>query len=346
MGKRTPQGNASTDVRPKKRARGGIVIPSVAEIGTLSAGGTVKKPPALTDESIHVGLYPYITDGSTYSDIFSSKRLWVAQFMTALRPDPTFKVRRMMELMAEADDTGNDPPPRTMDELSLRYRSMYQFVWSKTPDPDGIGWAKGRSGFYIDEDYVKEFFMYFDDLMAWRKDYQDDEFEKIIGKIKIVIHMLDSSTLDLKFDIDEDELKCEIEVVKEKSAMMSVFDLPPPHFPPRIVVLTFELVNPDKVHLIFSGNTKPFQANFVKRNIKGTSLKAKPEDTYGEYLRVLEHLDIKDEAKAVATLKDLLDKCLLESPVSLRCQDTKLDRENLEQVVAHFTNVANVRIDM
>ena len=188
--------------------------------------------------------------------------------------------------------------------------------------------------------------MYFDDLMAWRKDFHDDEFEKIIGKIKIVIHMLDSSTLDLKFDIDEDELKCEIEVVKEKSAMMSVFDLPPPHFPPRIVVLTFELVNPDKVHLIFSGNTKPFQANFVKRNIKGTSLKAKPEDTYGEYLRVLEHLDIKDEAKAVATLKDLLDKCLLESPVSLRCQDTKLDRENLEQVVAHFTNVANVRIDM
>ena len=141
-------------------------------------------------------------------------------------------------------------------------------------------------------------------------------------------------------------MKCEIEVVKETSAMMSVFDLPPPHLPARIVVLTFELVKPDKVHLIFSGNTKPFQANFVRRGIKGTSVKVYPDDTYGEYFRVLEHLEIKDEAKAVATLKDLLYNCLLESPVSLRCQDTKHDRENLEQVVAHFTNVANVRIDM
>ena len=342
MGKRTQAVTAST---PKKRQRG-IEIPDVAAIGILSAGGSAKKSLALTDDAIHVGLYEYVKQGSTYSDIFSQNKLWVAQMLTARRPDPLFKTKRIMEMFAEADSTGNDPPPRTFDDFALRYRALYQFVWKKTDDTDGIGWAKGRSGWYIDEEYVKEFFMYFDDLMAWRKDYQDEEFEKIVGKIKIVIHMLDSSALDLKFDADEDELKCEFEIMKETSAFMSVFDLPPPHFPARIVVLTFEVVSSDKVHLIFSGNTKPFQANFVERGIKGNSVKLNADDAYGEYMRVLEHLDVKDEQKAVATLKDLLYNCLLESPVCVRCKATKHDKENLYQVIAHFKNVANVRIDM
>ena len=32
--------------------------------------------------------------------------------------------------------------------------------------------------------------MYFDDLMAWRKGFQSEDFEKIENDIKVVIHML------------------------------------------------------------------------------------------------------------------------------------------------------------
>ena len=175
----------------------------------------------------------------------------------------------------------------TLAEVACCFRAVHQYVGKKTEDRDAVGWVKGRTGWYIDAQFVKEFFMYFDDMMAWRKGFQSDELDKIGEDIEIVIHMLTSSPLELEFDAEEDELQCSFEIVKEDVAFMSVFDLPPPVFPARIVVLTFELLSESKAHVVFSGNTKPFQFNFTQRNIKGTSVKLEPHDMYGEYFRVL-----------------------------------------------------------
>ena len=38
--------------------------------------------------------------------------------------------------------------------------------------------------------------MYFDDIMDWRKRYQDKEFDNIEGGLKIVIHVPTSATLE------------------------------------------------------------------------------------------------------------------------------------------------------
>ena len=66
------------------------------------------------------------------------------------------------------------------------------------------------------------------------------------GDVKIVVHMPTSAKLDLSFNAEEDELKCEFEVVREEVAKMSVFDLPPPIFPARLVILTFQMLGPEK----------------------------------------------------------------------------------------------------
>ena len=114
--------------------------------------------------------------------------------------------------------------------------------------------------------------MYFDDLMNWRKGSANEDLEKIVGDIKIVIHMQTSVALQLSLDAEEDELKCHFEIVRDDVPTMSVFDLPPPIFPARIVILTFQVLEPEKVHAIFVGNTRPFQAGFVKHNIKGETV--------------------------------------------------------------------------
>ena len=169
--------------------------------------------------------------------------------------------------------------------------------------------------------------------MAWRKGHHDEDFEPIDAEIKIVIHMMKSSTLQLTLNKDEDELQCAFEVVKEDQAPMSVFDLPPPIFPARVVVLTFEVQTPDKVHMVFSGNTNSFQANFVQRGIEGRSVKIEPTDLYGEYYRVLGHVSLAPDQTCVEELEDIFEGCLVGSPVVVRVKETKHDTEQLQNVV-------------
>ena len=347
MGKKKQGAVAASASAASPKKQRGIAVPDVADMGSLLSGGSSREKPVF-DDRIHIGLSEYAKNGSVYSQAFGQGKLWLAQMATSRQPNPLYQMKRQVELygQAEAEVGGDDPPPTTLEDVELRYRAVNQFVWKKTDDKDDIGWAKHRMGWYIDERYVKDFLMYFDDIMDWRKGYQDAEFEKIEGDIKIVIHMQTSATLQLSFDAAEDELKCQFEVMREEVATMSVFDLPPPIFPARIVALTFQVLGPEKVHAIFSGNTKPFQAGFVKQGIKGKSVKIDPEDPYGEYMRVLEHLSLADESKCVECLKGLFEDVLQNSPVVIRVKETKIDLEKLKKVVDHFKATANIRIEL
>jgi hypothetical protein len=345
MGKKTiPSSSAAGSGAKKPR---GMEIPDVADMGQLSSGGQTRAKPVF-DEQLHIGLYEYAKNGAHYnSEVFSENKLWVAQMVTGRQPNPLFQVRKVIGLYGQATGGTADPQPPDMPSFESRYHAVHQFVGKKTEDKDDVGWVKNRMGWYIDEDYVKEFIMYLDDLFDWRKDYKDEEFEKVEGPIKIVIHMLKSASLSLQLDATSDELKCVFEVVKEDDMMMSVFDLPPPVFPPRIVILTFQVQTPDKVHLVFSGNTKPFQEGFVKRGIKGRSVKLNPTDPYGEYLRVQEGVSLADKQACVDYLKDIFQECLQGSPVIVRVKATKFDLEKLKSVLSEFMTVSpKLRIEI
>ena len=283
-----------------------------------------------------------------YSEnIYGFGKLWVALMYTARRPSPLYKTRKTIDLYGEHASTDDDPPPRNLETVALQYKAMHQFVWKNTQDPDDIGWKKGCTGWYIEEDHIKNFLMYFDDLMAWRKEYHDDEFEKIGGdNISIVIHMQSNATFDLVLHQEKDELQCAFEILEEDVMTTSPFELPPPHFPSRIVVLTFELLGPKKAHAVFSGNTKPFQMNFVRREIKGAVKKINSTDAYGEYYRVKEYISLEDEMKCVGVLRDLFENCLLSSPVVVRLKSTHHDKEQLQKIMANFKSASNIRIEL
>ena len=101
----------------------------------------------------------------------------------------------------------------------------------------------------------------------------------------------------------------------------------------------------EKVHVIFAGNTRPFQANFVSHNIKGKIVKTDPEDPHGEYMRVMENLSLADESKCVERLNVVFDDILQNSPVVIRVKETKHDLEKLMKIIDHFKAKANIRFD-
>jgi hypothetical protein len=158
--------------------------------------------------------------------------------------------------------------------------------------------------------------------------------------------MKTSAALQLTLDPKEDELKCHFEMVREDVPTMSVFDLPPPIFPGRIVILTFQVLEPEKVHAIFVGNTSPLQAGFVKHNIKGKTVKLVPEDPYGDYMRVLEYLSLADEEKFVEQLKGIFEDVLQNSPLVIRVKESKHDLEKLKKAMDHFKASSNIRIEL
>ena len=329
MGKKNPT-KIAAKASPSKKARG-PEVPSVSAMTSTSSGGGPKL--RLIDESLHMGVYQYMQKGFLYSDTFKDGRLWVGQMATALMPSPLFQIMKLIKRYGDSEPDSEDPAPCDMDEVTTRYGASLQFVTRSTKDPDEIRWAKNRMGFYVDEPMIKDFLMYFDDLMAFRLRLDDEEFDKMTGTLKIVIHVSDSSPIKHKFDKKEDELKCDFEVVEDSVAMMSVFDLPPPVFPARIVTLSFEMVSEQKAHLIFGGNTKPFQGGFAERKIELCSTKQDPADQYPEYFRVIKDMDLSQSQTCTQKLQEVFEACLKSSPIVLRMKPSKFDHTVVKKIV-------------
>ena len=328
-----------------KKTRSSSFVPDVAEMGGLSKGG-VEQQQVVDDEPIHVLLHEYMQKGSAYSNTFSDKKLYAVLMTTAHKPNPLYQLMKQVGLHGASEAGRADGAPISMTEVEDRYKAIHQFVGKKTIDVDEIGWVRNRVGWYVDEAHVKDFLMWFDDLMAHRVDLVDVELDKIEGPLKIVIHMPSSGLLDLKFDESEDELKCKFELNKGQDFPMSIFELPPPIFPARLVTCNFEMVTDTIAHVIFGGNSKPFQAGFVRARVEGKSVKLNPDDAYGEYYRVMKDVDLANSVGAAAQLKNIFSDVLHGSPVVLRVKKTEHDLKNLKAVAALLlSDRKHIRID-
>ena len=158
MGKKCISLSCSPDGgSPEAKKQKAAAIPDVASMGKLSAGGTRRRAKLVLDDRIHVGLYKYMNNSSLYSDCFGSKPLWVAQMMSGQQPNPLFQLTKQVDLfgLQASHQEGEATTPKSVREIEQGYHALNQFVWSKTDHTDDIGWAKGRVGWYIAEEFVK-----------------------------------------------------------------------------------------------------------------------------------------------------------------------------------------------
>ena len=83
-----------------------------------------------------------------------------------------------------------------------------------------------------------------------------------------------------------------------------MYGAPPPCYPARLVVATIEASSTSTVSIVWSGNTKPYRAQFENLDIGGKSVKKDDKDRYGEYFRKKDNISIAlgpelDEAVAL-----------------------------------------------
>ena len=83
----------------------------------------------------------------------------------------------------------------------------------------------------------------------------------------------------------------------------------------------------------------------MKHGDTGKSAKVDPLDPYGEYMRVLEHLSLRDEDKCVERLNVFFEDVLQDSPVVIRVKETTHDLETLIKFMDHFKTNANIRTE-
>ena len=321
-------------------------MPNVASMGGLvNAAGSIARESL--DGNIHIAVVKYCTNGSVYNAMFDEGALHVMVMASGGQPNPLFLMGKLMEVYGKTTRETDNPEPENVDELVEKYKVKYQFVSKKTEDVDAVSWRKFGAGFYVSGGMaaIKDFLMYFDDVISWRSEYEDETFDPIAEKPKIFVYVSPDETLAL--DKQTDELKCDFEVVKKAEHTFTVFDLPPPTFPNRIVVLTFELLSATQAHLIFSGNTKPFQAGFGALKIKGKSVLVNPNDKFKEFFRVREDMDLTDEDACASELKNIFEVgCLQSSPVVVRIQETKHAISAVQKIMACFTNYPNLRLEL
>ena len=343
MGRKRAVADISDAAPPKKKIHLSEV-PDLATMGPLTKTNANQKWP--TDECIHIVLMKYMDNCSAYGETVSEKKMYVLQMATNRRPSALYQLTKLIEIHGASEAGQMEKSPCSLKEVEQRYKAKHQFVGKRTPDVDKIGWAFNRIGFYIDEGYVKEFLMWLDDILAFRSDYEDAEFEKIEEPLEIAVHVLSSSPLDLQIDKVEDELKCSITVIKDEELPVSVFDLPPPVFPARIVTCNFEMVSDKVTHVIFGGNTKPFQRGFIQAGVEGASVQVDPSDVYKEYFRVIREFALEDPTAAAEKLMELFDGCLYGAPVVLRVKPTKYNLKLLKGVMLLLpSNTSHVRIE-
>ena len=283
MGKKTPAAGGSGT--PKKKAKNDTSgVPSVAQMGQLAAAaGSIPRP--RFDDGITIEFFRSCTCASVYSDSWDENELVLLSIACDDQPNPLFYFTKVLELHGASTKESQTPAPMTREEIQEEYNACFQFVSKKTmeQDRDKVDWRKNGLGAYVwgGAAAVKNFLMYIDDVVAWRATFSDAVFEPLAAKPKIIMHV--PSDYMLKLDTAADELKCTFEVKTVPSGKLTVFDVPPPTFPLRTVVLTFELVSDTSAHAIFSGNTKPFQSGFGNLKIRGTSMKLQPTDSYAKF---------------------------------------------------------------
>ena len=345
MGKKTPQaraGSVSSGVQ-KSKALLKRMVPDVASMGALLSGGTAQKR-IEDDGSLEIRIRQYCSNGSVYSHVYSKDMLYLMQFVSTSKPSPLYQFRQMVALYGA---TQNKDVPQSLEDIQRTFRATYVWTAANLEDVDEVGFQKRRQGMYISGGAanIKEFLMYFDDLLFWRSTHDDEVFDPLekVPDVKVQVE----PGFALALSQEADELRCQFEVTEVADDATSVFDLPPPTYPLRIVVMTFEMVGTHEAHIIFSGNTKPFQSGFIDKKIKGSSVKQNPSDVYGEYFRVLPNQSLKADAGTAAEVRKILGPAVLcSSPVVVRMKPSQHNTQALQEFLRLLANSPNVKVDV
>jgi len=338
MGKRSLDVCSPSKAKKSKTASS---VPSVSEMGNFSAGGSVEKTKPRKN-MLSMSVMKYCTKGSLYHSRFGNGDLLVVQMMCQDFPNPLFQFKKgIMGYGGQAGSEDCSIPP-DWEAFEEQFQAEFVYVTKRTCDWDSIGLQVFRCGIYLGGN-VKDFVMFLDDYFKFRLSFECAGLETLPALPELEIYV--SPGVELEIDQVTDEMHCPFSVVHAQHSDMSVFHLPPPAiFPNRVVILSIEMVTTDEIHMVFSGNTKPFQADFVAKQIKLTS-HLKEGEQYAEHYRVVKNFSIADSAEAGTYVKKIHEECLWKSPLVVRFLPSQIAHTLVTEMLKPLKEEANVHFD-
>jgi hypothetical protein len=200
------------------------------------------------------------------------------------------------------------PDNKSIVELALRCKFVHNKGEPMDEDRHFL-FKSWRNAIYCegDKECVKQLVMFLDGFVHWYSCLTDAGQEEFPTTPKLDIELPVEFNIDFADAPEQDddkEMDCEFAVSHPENPTANVFDSPPPCFPARLVVATIEPVSKNAVAIVWSGNTRPFKAEFEQQGIGGKAIKKNASDKYGEYFRKVENLPMsksqdRDEIEAL-----------------------------------------------
>ena len=320
----------TTSASPEKKARGST--PSVTDLGSGSTGRSLPKVirSDLPANTIILAIMPYMKNGNLYHSRFAEGDLSAMYLLSSMWPNPVFGIKSLVE---------QDEEYKTFDTFKETYQCELSWLDKKMEDRDQVGFRKGATAFYVSTSAIKDLILYLDELWYRRVNLNDERFEPLSAVPSVKVY----TTTDLSFDT-ADELKLNIEVVQEVFSGVTVFDLPPPNFPARVVTLTFEMVSESIVHIVFAGNLLAFSEGFAAAKVLGDYHTANGRQ-YPDFHRFIRNESISNVKDAQDKMNFILNELLAGVPVILRAKESEISLEPLQQVLSIYKESSHVRIE-
>ena len=202
-----------------------------------------------------------------------------------------------------------DPPspPETIQELKTENGII--ITLSGLDDPLEVGWIQWRVAFYVVGDIyaLKEAVMMLLAFFDHRRQHADDASAPFPDKFHIKLHCTDA----IKEGLQLDGAAIPHQLVINTPPCFGPFEAAPP-FGKSVLILQAEFEHAT-IAGIFRGNTYPYRAAFEAASIYGTKL-----ESNGEYVRVLQPVNVEEEHGRVWVLNDLLHNILRASAIQIR----------------------------
>ena len=110
----------------------------------------------------------------------------------------------------------------------------------------------------------KDWLMVMDTMFFWRTYFSNAEFEKLKEVPIVELHV--PANFCLQLDAKEDDLKCDIRIIREYVDKHIAFHLPPPGSC-RLVVIEMRPMSDSIAEWVLRGNTYPFRSSLDKMDI-------------------------------------------------------------------------------
>ena len=185
--------------------------------------------------------------------------------------------------------------------------------------------------------------MLLDDVWKFCLTFTDERVKKLASVPDVVVHV--PAEYGLSIDKDADECACSFLVVETENDSFCYFHLPPPTYPARFVVLEIKPVSAEKIHLIFCGNTKPFNSGFAAQSFTLKKKEGATETDYAEYFHVKMNVSIDRISEHSALVKSICEDALLESPLLVRCPLGDGSAGSLSNLLTTFKEHRTVHVE-